>query len=130
MKVIFSDLAIETLSEIVEFLLINWTEKEISVMENDEQVLRAFELGAVGYVGKNSWFGNSSQAVLQVANGGGRLQLPRNGQGMVGKIGEQVDKGQNAHGLPLVCHHDAVDVMPGHEQQGVEKIVVLFAAQQ
>jgi len=35
MKVIFSDLAIETLSEIVEFLLINWTEKEISVMEND-----------------------------------------------------------------------------------------------
>ena len=35
MKIIFSDLAIETLSEIVEFLLINWTEKEISVMEND-----------------------------------------------------------------------------------------------
>jgi|GEM_PF-1209622 hypothetical protein len=35
MKVIFSDLAIETLSEIVEFLLINRTEKEISVMEND-----------------------------------------------------------------------------------------------
>ena len=35
MKVIFSDLAIETLDEIVEFLLINWTEKEISVMEND-----------------------------------------------------------------------------------------------
>jgi DNA-binding NtrC family response regulator len=30
----------------------------ISVMENDEQVLRAFELGATGYLVKNSWFGN------------------------------------------------------------------------
>lgn len=45
----------------------------ISVMENDEQVLRAFELGATGYVGKNSWFGNYSQAVLQVANGGASI---------------------------------------------------------
>lgn len=45
----------------------------ISVIENDEQVLRAFELGAMGYVGKNSWFGNYSQAVLQVANGGASI---------------------------------------------------------
>ena len=45
----------------------------ISVMENDEQVLRAFELGATGYVGKNSWFGNYTQAVLQVANGGASI---------------------------------------------------------
>ena len=42
----------------------------ISVMENDEQVPRAFELGATGYLVKNSWFGNYPQAVLQVANGG------------------------------------------------------------
>ena len=39
-------------------------------METDEKVLRAFELGAAGYLVKNSWFGNYSQAVLQVANGG------------------------------------------------------------
>ena len=45
----------------------------ISVMENDEQVLRAFELGAVGFVGKNSWFGNYAQTVLQVANGGASI---------------------------------------------------------
>lgn len=45
----------------------------ISVMENDDQVMRAFELGATGYVGKNSWFGNYSQAVLQVANGGASI---------------------------------------------------------
>ena len=45
----------------------------ISVMENDEQVLRAFELGAAGFVGKNSWFGNYAQTVLQVANGGASI---------------------------------------------------------
>lgn len=45
----------------------------ISVMENEDQVLRAFELGATGYVGKNSWFRNYSQAVLQVANGGATI---------------------------------------------------------
>ena len=45
----------------------------ISVMENDEEVLRAFELGACGYVGKSCWFGNYAQAVLQVANGGASI---------------------------------------------------------
>ena len=41
----------------------------ISVMENDDEVLHAFERGATGYLGKNSWFGNYPQAVLQVVNG-------------------------------------------------------------
>ncbi|RYF27800.1 MAG: response regulator transcription factor [Comamonadaceae bacterium] len=45
----------------------------ISIMENDEQVMRAFELGATGYLVKNSWFGNYPQAVLQVANGGASI---------------------------------------------------------
>lgn len=45
----------------------------ISVMENDDQVLRAFELGATGYLSKNSWFGSYSQAVLQVVNGGASI---------------------------------------------------------
>ena len=45
----------------------------ISVMEDNAQVMRAFELGATGYVSKNSWFGNYSQAVLQVANGGASI---------------------------------------------------------
>ena len=42
----------------------------VSIMEDDEQVLRAFELGAAGYLVKHSWFGSYPQAVLQVANGG------------------------------------------------------------
>ncbi len=41
-----------------------------SVMESDDQVLRAFEVGAAGYLVKHSWFGSYPQAVLQVANGG------------------------------------------------------------
>ena len=45
----------------------------ISVMENDDEVLRAFERGATGYLGKNSWFGNYPQAVLQVVNGGASI---------------------------------------------------------
>ncbi|UCV01434.1 response regulator transcription factor [Acidovorax radicis] len=45
----------------------------ISVMESDDQLLRAFELGATGYLGKNSWFGSYLQAVLQVANGGASI---------------------------------------------------------
>lgn len=45
----------------------------VSVMESEDQVLRAFELGAAGYLGKTSWFGSYLQAVLQVANGGASL---------------------------------------------------------
>ena len=45
----------------------------VSVMETEEQVLRAFELGATGYLLKNSWFGNYPQAVLQVVNGGASI---------------------------------------------------------
>lgn len=45
----------------------------ISVMECEEQILRAFELGATGYLSKSSWFGNYPQAVLQVVNGGAAI---------------------------------------------------------
>lgn len=45
----------------------------VSIMECDDQVMRAFELGATGYLVKNSWFGNYPQAVLQVANGGASI---------------------------------------------------------
>lgn len=42
----------------------------MSVMDDEEHAITAFELGATGYLVKNSWFGNFSQAILQVANGG------------------------------------------------------------
>jgi DNA-binding NarL/FixJ family response regulator len=45
----------------------------ISAMEDEQHALKAFELGATGYLVKNSWFGNFPQAVLQVVNGGASI---------------------------------------------------------
>lgn len=45
----------------------------ISVLEDEQHAMRAFELGATGYLVKNSWFGSFSQAVLQVVNGGASI---------------------------------------------------------
>lgn len=45
----------------------------ISVLEDEQQALHAFELGATGYLVKNSWFGNFPEAVLQVVNGGASI---------------------------------------------------------
>lgn len=45
----------------------------ISMMEDEQNALHAFELGATGYLVKNSWFGSFSQAVLQVVNGGASI---------------------------------------------------------
>lgn len=45
----------------------------ISALEDDPQVLHAFELGASGYLVKNAWFQSFAQAVLQVVNGGAAI---------------------------------------------------------
>lgn len=45
----------------------------ISAMEDEENAVHAFTLGATGYLVKNSWFGSFPQAVLQVVNGGASI---------------------------------------------------------
>jgi DNA-binding NarL/FixJ family response regulator len=45
----------------------------IAATEDEHHALHAFELGATGYLGKNSWFGNFPQAILQVVNGGASI---------------------------------------------------------
>jgi DNA-binding NarL/FixJ family response regulator len=45
----------------------------ISVLHSEEDAMRAFKLGAAGFLVKDSWFGNYVQAVLQVANGGAAI---------------------------------------------------------
>lgn len=45
----------------------------MSVMDDEQRALRAFELGATGYLVKNSWFGQFPQAVLQVWAGGASI---------------------------------------------------------
>ena len=42
----------------------------ISSLEDDAHVLRAFELGATGYLLKNAWLQSFAEAVLHVVNGG------------------------------------------------------------
>jgi DNA-binding NarL/FixJ family response regulator len=45
----------------------------LSKQEMDDDAMRAFDLGAAGFVVKNSWFVSFVQAVLQVANGGAAI---------------------------------------------------------
>jgi len=75
----------------------------ISIMDGDEQVLRAFELGATGYLVKNSWFGNYPQAVLQVANGGASI-TPH----LARRLLQRFDQGAQAGASPA-RRHDAPD---------------------
>ena len=59
--------------ELIKYMKLHRPNAEVIVMsvsDGEENAMRAFELGAAGYLVKNSWFGNFSQAVLQVANGG------------------------------------------------------------
>ena len=45
----------------------------LSPFHDEVRAMRAFELGATGYLVKNSWFGSFTQAVLQVFNGGASI---------------------------------------------------------
>ena len=45
----------------------------VTVIDQDETLIRAIELGASGYLVKHSWFGGYAQSVLQVANGGAAI---------------------------------------------------------
>jgi DNA-binding NarL/FixJ family response regulator len=45
----------------------------VSIMDDEQRAIRAFELGATGYLVKNSWFGSFPQAVLQVCSGGASI---------------------------------------------------------
>ncbi|MCY1512083.1 Transcriptional regulatory protein LiaR [compost metagenome] len=45
----------------------------ISSLEDDAHVLRAFELGAMGYLLKNAWLQSFADAVLHVVNGGAAI---------------------------------------------------------
>ena len=57
----------------------------ISTMEDEQHALHAFELGATGYLVKNSWFGSFAQAVFQVVNGGASI-TPNLARRLLGKF--------------------------------------------
>lgn len=68
----------------------------ISTMEDEKHALHAFELGATGYLVKNSWFGSFSQAVLQVVNGGASI-TPNLARRLLNKFNHTQD---GSHGIP------------------------------
>ncbi|GAB3663140.1 LuxR C-terminal-related transcriptional regulator [Ramlibacter alkalitolerans] len=45
----------------------------VSVLDDEQRAIRAFELGATGYLVKSTWFGSFPQAVLQVWSGGASI---------------------------------------------------------
>ena len=80
----------------------------ISMMDDEEKAITAFDLGANGYIVKNSWFGNYAQAVLQVANGGAFIS-PSLARRLVKKLthGSHVDF-QNARSQVVPLHGNGV----------------------
>ena len=68
----------------------------ISAMEDEQHALHAFELGATGYLVKNSWFGNFPQAVLQVVNGGASI-TPNLARRLLNKFEHPQTNGHTLH---------------------------------
>lgn len=66
----------------------------ISVRDDAQTALDAFQQGASGYLVKNSWFGNFTQAVLQVANGGAFIS-PNLARRLLQKLTEVHNTGLN-----------------------------------
>lgn len=82
----------------------------MSVMDDEEHAITAFELGATGYLVKNSWFGNFSQAVLQVANGGAYIS-PNLARRLLNKLAS--------------VHHAQLHATPAHETQAMHGAALL-----
>jgi DNA-binding NarL/FixJ family response regulator len=80
----------------------------VSMIDDEEKAITAFDLGANGYIVKNSWFGNYAQAVLQVANGGAFIS-PSLARRLVKKLthGSQVDL-KNTHNRVIPLHGNGV----------------------
>jgi len=75
----------------------------VSALEDDAHVLRAFEVGATGYLLKNAWQQSFAQAVLQVVNGGAAI-TPRLSRRLLARMGQHsVERPTpDAHPLDIV----------------------------
>jgi DNA-binding NarL/FixJ family response regulator len=67
----------------------------VSIMDDDERAIRAFELGATGYLVKSSWFGSFAQAVLQVCSGGASI-TPNLARRLLHRLGPGQGQGHGA----------------------------------
>lgn len=99
----------------------------ISVMENDDQVLHAFELGASGYLLKNSWFGNYPQAVLEVANGGASI-TPSLARRLLQRFDTHAAPAARADAAPSVHEHEHAESDPDRLSQREKEVLRLVAS--
>lgn len=79
----------------------------MSVRDDEEHAITAFELGATGYLVKNSWFGNFAQAVLQVANGGAFIS-----PNLARRLVQKLTAAHHAELRAIPTHHN-VPSLPG-----------------
>jgi DNA-binding NarL/FixJ family response regulator len=82
----------------------------ISVMEDEDHALHAFELGATGYYVKHTWFGNFPEAVLQVANGGACIS-----PGLARRLLKKMDHSKVTHSIS--GPHTGMELLSDREQE-------------
>jgi DNA-binding NarL/FixJ family response regulator len=73
----------------------------VSVMDDDQHAIRAFELGATGFLVKSAWFGSFPQAVLQVVGGGASIS-PNLARRLLNRLGRGQAPGTPAPSLDRV----------------------------
>lgn len=72
----------------------------ISALEDDSHVLRAFELGATGYLLKNAWLQSFAEAVLQVVNGGAAI-TPRLARRLLQRLNHNANPNRSVQNPPV-----------------------------
>lgn len=64
----------------------------VSAMDDEQRAIRAFEMGAVGFLVKSAWFGSFPQAVLQVVGGGASIS-PNLARRLLQRLGASAPQG-------------------------------------
>ncbi len=82
----------------------------ISVMEDEDHALHAFELGATGYYVKHTWFGSFPDAVLQVVNGGASIS-----PSLARRLLKKMDHSRGAH--TTSAPRSSIDLLSDRERE-------------
>ncbi|MCJ0763069.1 LuxR C-terminal-related transcriptional regulator [Variovorax terrae] len=69
----------------------------LSALDDESQILQAFESGASGYLVKNSWFRDMAQSVLQVVNGGAAISPDLARRVLLKRLSEDLPKAAPAY---------------------------------
>lgn len=93
----------------------------ISGLEDEQHALHAFELGAKGYLVKNSWFGDFPQAVLQVVNGGASIT-----PNLTRRLLSRFDYGQPAE--PVTQETRSKDKLSEREKEVLKQVASGFTS--